>query len=78
MMRQPGILDVDITREDEILVQMIPAPNKQLRELRDKALKQVIGSEPKFVEASPTRLRDQWRLFGGAIAIPILVLVDAW
>ena len=76
MMRQPGILDVDITREDEILVQMIPAPNKQLRELRDKALKQVIGSDPKFVEASPTRLRaDQWRLFGGAIAIPILILV---
>lgn len=76
MMRQPGILDVDVTREDEILVQMLPAPSKQLRELRDKALKQIIGSEPKFVETLPTRLRaDQWRLFGGAIAVPILALV---
>ena len=37
---------------------------------------QVTGFEPKFVEASTTRLRpDQWRLFGGAIAIPILLLI---
>ena len=47
-----------------------------MRELRNRSLMQITGSEPKFVEASTTRLRpDQWRLFGGAIAIPILLLI---
>ena len=76
MMRQPGILDVEITKDDEILLQMVPAPKKALIKARDDSLRNVIGIEPKFTEASTTRLRaDQWRLFGGTIAIPILLLI---
>ena len=75
-MRQPGILDVEISKDDEVLLQLVPAPRKELRELRDRSLSQVIGFEPKFVEASTNRLRpDQWRLFGGTIAIPILLII---
>ena len=75
-MRQPGILDVEISKDDEILLQLVPAPRKELRELRNRSLSQVIGFEPKFVEASTSRLRpDQWRLFGGTIAIPILLII---
>jgi len=76
LMRQPGILDVEITKGDEILLQLVPAPRKELRDLRNNSLRQVTGFEPKFTEASTTRLRpDQWRLFGGAIAIPILFII---
>ena len=76
MMRQPGVLDVEITKDDEILLQLVPAPKKELIKVRDDSLRNVIGIEPKFTEASTTRLRpDQWRLFGGTIAIPILLLI---
>ena len=76
LLRQPGILDVEISKDNEVLLQLVPNPGKELRELRNRSLMQVTGFEPKFVEASTTRLRpDQWRLFGGAIAIPILLLI---
>ena len=76
LLRQPGILDVEISKDNEVLLQLVPNPGKELRELRNRSLMQITGSEPKFVEASTTRLRpDQWRLFGGAIAIPILLLI---
>ena len=76
MMRQPGVLDVEITKDDEILLQLVPAPRKELLKIRDDSIRNIIGIEPKFIEASTTRLRpDQWRLFGGAIAIPILLIL---
>ena len=76
MMRQPGVLDVEITKDDEILLQLVPAPRKELLKVRNDSLRNVIGIEPKFTEASTTRLRpDQWRLFGGTIAIPILLII---
>ena len=76
MMRQPGVLDVEITKDDEVLLQLVPAPKKALIKVRNESIKNVIGFEPKFTEASTTRLRpDQWRLFGGTIAIPILLLI---
>ena len=75
-LRQPGVLDVEISKDDEVLLQLVPNPGRELRELRNRSLMQVTGFEPKFIEASTTRLRpDQWRLFGGAIAIPILLLI---
>ncbi|MGB0474822.1 MAG: heavy metal translocating P-type ATPase [Candidatus Poseidoniaceae archaeon] len=76
MMRQPGVLDVEITKDDEVLLQLVPSPKKELIKLRNESIKNVIGFEPKFAEASTTRLRpDQWRLFGGTIAMPILLLI---
>ncbi len=75
IMRQPGILDVEVNRDDEILVQLLPAPREQLRLLRDRAIELVIGRKAKYIESSTTRLRaDQWRLFGGAVAVPILLI----
>ena len=76
MMRQPGVLDVEITKDDEVLLQLVPAPKKALIKVRNESIRNVIGFEPKFTEASTTRLRpDQWRLFGGTIAIPLLLLI---
>lgn len=76
MMRQPSVLDVDISRDDEVLLQLVPVPSKELLSLRDRSIKQVTGVQPKFIEALSTRLRpDQWRLFGGAVAVPILAII---
>ena len=76
MMRQPSVLDVDISRDNEVLLQLIPAPSKELLLLRDRSIEQVTGVQPKFTEALSTRLRpDQWRLFGGAVAVPILIII---
>tara|TARA_B100000614_G_scaffold110200_1_gene98899 strand:- start:11781 stop:14513 length:2733 start_codon:yes stop_codon:yes gene_type:complete len=75
-MRQPAVLDVEIGKDDEVLLQLIPAPTKELSQLRDRSLHHVIGFEPKYIEASSDRLRpDQWRLFGGTLAIPILLII---
>ena len=76
LLRQPGILDVEVNRDNEILVQLLPAPNKQMLEIRDESLERIIGKKPTFKEVSSTRLRpDQWRLFGGALAVPLLLLI---
>ena len=76
LLRQPGVLDVEVNRDNEILVQLLPAPNKKMLELRDKSLERITGTKPVFSEVSSTRLRpDQWRLFGGALAVPLLILI---
>tara|TARA_B100001564_G_scaffold337906_1_gene329234 strand:- start:60 stop:2894 length:2835 start_codon:yes stop_codon:yes gene_type:complete len=76
MLRQPGILDVEVNKDNEILVQLLPAPNKKMLDLRDSSLERIIGTKPVFTEVSSTRLRpDQWRLFGGAVAVPLLFIV---
>ena len=76
LLRQPGILDVEVNKENKILVQLLPAPNKKMLELRDNSLSKIIGTKPIFNEVSSTRLRpDQWRLFGGMVAIPILAII---
>ncbi len=76
LLRQPGILDVEVDKENQILVQLLPAPSKKMLELRDNSLSTIIGTNPVFKEVSSTRLRpDQWRLFGGMVAIPILLLI---
>jgi Cd2+/Zn2+-exporting ATPase len=76
LLRQPGVLDVEVNRDNEILVQLLPAPNKKMLDLRDKSLERITGTKPVFSEVSSTRLRpDQWRLFGGALAVPLLILI---
>jgi Cd2+/Zn2+-exporting ATPase len=76
LLRQPGILDVEVNRDNEVLIQLLPAPDRKMLELRDNSLDRIIGTKPVFVEVSSTRLRpDQWRLFGGALAIPILLII---
>ena len=74
--RQPGILDAEISDDDRILVQLVATNEKALLDARKRALEHVLGVEPTFVVAQSNRLRpDQWRLIGGGIAFPILVII---
>jgi len=74
--RQPGVLDAEISDDDRILVQLVASAQQGLVDARKKALEHVIGTEPKFATATSNRLRpDQWRLIGGGIALPVLVVV---
>ena len=74
--RQPGVLDAEISEDDRILVQLVSNAQQELVVARNRALQHIIGSEPKFAEATSNRLRpDQWRLIGGGIALPVLILV---
>ena len=74
--RQPGVLDAEISDDDRILVQLVVSSDKALLEAREQALKAVLGVEPAFAVAKSNRLRpDQWRLIGGGIAFPVLIVV---
>jgi len=42
MMRQPGVLDVEITKDDEILLQLVPAPRKELLKIRDDSIETLL------------------------------------
>ena len=74
--QQPGVLDVEVSEDDRIILQLVPDATKELFEKRNKALEHITGSPVTFVTAQSNRLRpDQWRLIGGGIALPLLVLV---
>ena len=74
--QQPGVLDVEVSDDDRILIQLVANASKELVEARDRALNHVTGIEPRFAAARSNRLRpDQWRLIGGGIALPVLFLV---
>ena len=74
--QQPGVLDVEFTDDERILLQFAPDIPRNLFELRDSYLTEIIGSPVKYVPAESYRIRpDQWRLIGGGIALPLLLLV---
>ena len=74
--QQPGVLDVEFTEDDRVLMQLLPRASKELNEKRLKSLQDIIGSPVDFIAAKSNRLRpDQWRLVGGGIAVPLLLLV---
>jgi len=74
--QQPGVLDVEFTDDERILLQFAPDIPHDLFELRDSHLTEIIGSPVKYVPAESYRIRpDQWRLIGGGIALPLLFLV---
>ena len=74
--RQPGVLDVEISEDDRILVQLVLTNNQELIEARKRGLEDVLGQPPKLTEAKSNRLRpDQWRLIGGGVAVPVLILI---
>jgi len=74
--QQPGVLDVEVSDDDRILIQLVANASKELVEARNRALNHVTGIEPRFAAARSNRLRpDQWRLIGGGIALPVLFLV---
>jgi len=74
--QQPGVLDVEFTDDERILLQFAPEIPPALFELRDSHLAEIIGSPVKYIPAESYRIRpDQWRLIGGGIALPLLFLV---
>ena len=73
---QPGILDCEIDSDNRVLVQLVSEAPIQLIEARDASLDTILGAAPKYVEAKSARIRpDQWRLIGGGLALPILLIV---
>ena len=75
---QPGILDVEIEKEGQILLQLVSQADADLLRKRDEALENVCGSPPKLIAATSNRLRpDQYRLLGASFAVPLLVVVYA-
>ena len=75
---QPGILDVEIEKEGQILLQLVSQTDADLLRKRDEALENVCGTTPKLVAATSNRLRpDQYRLLGASFAVPLLVVVYA-
>ena len=74
--RQPGVLDVEISDDDRILVQLVVTKDKDLLTSRRQGLESVLGRPPEFTEATSNRVRpDQWRLIGGGVALPVLIVV---
>ena len=73
---QPGLLDVELSNDDRVLVQVPSDSSPEMIEGRDDALRNLTGKDVQLRRAATSRLRpDQLRLLGGAIAIPLLVLV---
>ena len=74
--RQPGVLDVEISDDDRILVQLVVTNDEALLASRRQGLESVLGRPPEFTEATSNRVRpDQWRLIGGGVALPVLIIV---
>ena len=74
--RQPGVLDVEISDDDRILVQLVVTKDEALLASRRQGLESVLGRPPEFTEATSNRVRpDQWRLIGGGVALPVLIIV---
>ena len=74
--RQPGVLDVEISDDDRILVQLVVTNQQALLDSRHRGLEEVLGRPAEFSKATSNRVRpDQWRLIGGGIALPVLIIV---
>ena len=74
--RQPGVLDVEISDDDRILVQLVVTKDEALLASRRQGLESVLGRPPEFTKATSNRVRpDQWRLIGGGVALPVLIIV---
>ena len=73
---QPGLLDVELSNDDRVLVQVPSNSSSEMVEGRDDALRNLTGKDVQLRRAGAARLRpDQLRLLGGAIAIPLLFIV---
>lgn len=74
--QQPGVLDAEITEDERILLQFPTDVTQEMFDLRESHLTEIVGSPVKYVAAQSNRIRpDQWRLIGGGIAFPLLLLV---
>lgn len=73
---QPGLLDVDFSPDDRVLIQIPPESSEAVRMARDDALRNLTGKDVELRNTRSSRLRpDQIRLIGAGIAIPLTLLV---
>jgi len=74
--RQPGILEVEITEDDRIIMQMVSESDSDLIKARNVALEELIGTQLRLGVATSSRITsDQWRLIGAGVAIPVFILI---
>ena len=74
--RQPGVLDCEIDKEGNIILQLAPNLAADLQIAMESALRNVIGGDYRLVTASIKRLSSgQWRMIGSGFAFVMLVLV---
>ena len=74
--QQPGVLDAEITDDERILLQFPTDVSQEMFDLRESHLAEIVGSPVKYTAAQSNRIRpDQWRLIGGGVALPLLLLV---
>ncbi len=73
---QPGLLDVDLSSDDRVLVQAPTDSSVEMIQARDDALRNLTGKNIELRIAEQAKLRpDQIGLLGGFIAIPLMVIV---
>lgn len=72
---QPGLLDVDITTDERILIQVPPDSSASVSQARNASLSNLIGREIVLHPAVSNKLRpDQLRLIGAGVAIPLMLI----
>ncbi len=74
--RQPGILDCEIDKDGNIILQTAPNLAKELHLAMENALRNVIGGDYRLTATSNKRLSSgQWRMIGSGFAFVMLMLV---
>jgi len=74
--RQPGILDCEIDRDNNILLQIAPDMPIELENAMNHSLKAVLGSNFELISTQNSRLSGgQWRMIGSGIAFIMLLLL---
>ena len=73
---QPGLLDVDLSSDDRVLVQTPTDSSVEMTKARDDALRNLTGKQIELRIAKQAKLRpDQIGLLGGFLAIPLMIIV---
>ena len=76
--RQPGVLNSQLDKNRNILIQLAPNLDPKLQSANENALKKVIGGDYKLVKSQGNRLSPgQWRMMSSGIAFIILLTVLA-
>ena len=74
--RQPGILDCEIDKDNNILLQVAPDLPQDLSAVMKNSLRKTIGSDYELIPTNNSRITNgQWRMIGSGIAFIMLVLL---
>ena len=74
--RQPGILDCEIDKDNNILLQVAPDLPQDLSAVMKNSLRKTIGSDYELIPTNNSRITNgQWRMIGSGIAFIMLILL---